>query len=437
MNAKNSNNLNKKKNDLSKIFIKEIELSFNIQNKYNDEKVNLKKKGSLINLNIYNNEKKEYSLNKDQRNKRNFGIDILRILAIFFIINHHIIYHGGILFKTKILSFNNSILIFLNTLFCSGVNIFGMISGFVGFHSHKYSNLIYLLFQTFFYNYWIAFLFQKTRPSIVKDLYHYLFPLFISDYWYFNAYFAMYFFLPLINVGIKNTNKREMEVFNLSLFLLFSCFNQIRHYSKRFRKDFFHFVNGFTYMWLIILYFFGSYFGKYKINFNPHAKFTKIFINSLLLFFITFLRSFLIIYKKIYNQNSNAMIVEYTSPSSVIISLIFINILSKLEINLKILQAIISFFSPLTYGIYLLHNHYLVRNFMIKNKYLWLLKSHSIVMIILELFQSLKIFIFCSFIDYIRLLIFKILRIKRICIIIPNLLEKIFDKFFLLIRLCC
>ena len=41
MNAKNGNNLNKKKNDLSKIFIKEIELSFNIQNKYNDEKVNL------------------------------------------------------------------------------------------------------------------------------------------------------------------------------------------------------------------------------------------------------------------------------------------------------------------------------------------------------------------------------------------------------------
>ena len=361
---------------------------------------------------------------------------MLRILAIFFIINHHIIYHGGILFKTKVLSFNNSILIFLNTLFCSGVNIFGMISGFVGFHSHKYSNLIYLLFQTFFYNYWIAFICQRARPSIVKDLYHYLFPLFISDYWYFNAYFAMYFFLPLINVGIKNMNKKEMEIFNWSLFLLFSCFNQIRHYSKRFRKDFFHFVNGFTYMWLIILYFFGSYFGKYKINFHSHTKFAKILINSLLLFFITFLRSFLILYKKFYHQNSKAMIVEYTSPSSVIISLIFINILSNLEINNKISQTIISFLSPLTYGVYLLHNHYLVRNFVIKNKYLWLLKSHSIVMIILELFQSLKIFILCSFIDYIRLLIFKILKIKRICIIIPMVLEKIFDKFLLLFQLC-
>ena len=43
MKSKNTSNLNKK-NGLSTIFIKEIDLSFNFQNKYNEEKVNLKKK---------------------------------------------------------------------------------------------------------------------------------------------------------------------------------------------------------------------------------------------------------------------------------------------------------------------------------------------------------------------------------------------------------
>ena len=173
-----------------------------------------------------------------------------RIFSILFIINHHIIYHGGPLFKTKLLSFKNDLLLFLNTIFCSGVNIFGMISGFVGFHSHKYSNLIYLFLQTFIYNFGIALYFHKTKPNIVKDLYIFVYPLFISDYWYFNAYFILYFFLPLINIGIKNMGKKELATFNISIFLLFSCFNQIKHYSKILRKDFFNLNNGFCYMWL-------------------------------------------------------------------------------------------------------------------------------------------------------------------------------------------
>ena len=85
--------------------------------------------------------------NKESK-KRNFGIDFTRIISMIFIINHHIIFHGGPFFKSSILSEKNNFLLFLNVLFCSGVNTFGMISGYVGFHTHKYSNLIYLLFQT-------------------------------------------------------------------------------------------------------------------------------------------------------------------------------------------------------------------------------------------------------------------------------------------------
>ena len=190
---KNNFKENKEENDSHLKFLKEIELSLNIQNKFNDERINLKTNDNNEQKNKL--KKNEFSeLSKEIKENRNFGIDIGRILAIFFIINHHIIYHGGLLFKTKALSFDNNFLIFFNTIFCSGVNMFGMISGFVGFRSHKFSNLIYLLFQTFIYNYGIAFFFKKTRPKIVKDLNNYLYPLFISDYWYFNAYFTMYFF---------------------------------------------------------------------------------------------------------------------------------------------------------------------------------------------------------------------------------------------------
>ena len=228
-------------------------------------------------------------------------------------------------------------------------------------------NLFYLLFETFFYNFGIAFFFKKTKVGIVNDLINFLFPLFISDYWYFNSYFTMYFFLPLLNKGIKSMEKREMGFFNLSLFLLFSCFAQIRHYSKRFRKDFFLFVNGFTYMWLTILYFYGSYFGRFENEFGNHNKYIFFLINCLILFFLAFLRSTIIIYRIFHKLKGTNMIVEYTSPSNVIISICFINILSHLEIKKNVFQKIISFFSPLTFGIYLIHNHILVRNYVIKN----------------------------------------------------------------------
>ncbi len=153
--------------------------------------------------------------NKENKKKRNLGIDFTRILSMLLIINHHIIYHGGPLFKSNVLSEKNNFLLFLNVIFCSGVNTFGMISGYVGFHSHKYSNLVYLLFQTAFYNYGIAFCFKKLKTNTVNDLNHFLYPLFISDYWYFNEYFILYFFLPLLNAGIKNLSKREMGNFNL------------------------------------------------------------------------------------------------------------------------------------------------------------------------------------------------------------------------------
>ena len=38
---------------------------------------------------------------KIKKNNRNYGIDLVRIISMILIINHHIIYHGGPLFKTQ------------------------------------------------------------------------------------------------------------------------------------------------------------------------------------------------------------------------------------------------------------------------------------------------------------------------------------------------
>ena len=375
------------------------------------------------------------SITQKKKRKRNFGIDVGRIISMIFLINHHIIHHGGPLFKTKLLSFDNNLLIYLNTLFSSGVNIFGMISGFVGFHGHNYSNLIYLLFQTFIYNYVIAFFYHSVKPNYIKDLRNFLYPLFISHYWYFDAYFSMYFFLPLINSGINSLGKKEMEYFCIIIFIIFSLLNQIKHYSSRLKKDFFHLNNGFNYIWLIILYVYGSYFGRFHCSNQNNNKLKSFLLYCSILLFATFLRNLIIIHKlKYYNEDDN-MRVEYTSPSSVIISICFIILFSNMNVKNNLLQKIISFFAPLTFGIYLIHNHILVRNNYIRNNFTWLLKYRSIKLIIITALQSFKIFIFCSLIDYIRLLLFKIFRIRQLSILFNNLLGNIGYVITFLIQL--
>lgn len=148
----------------------------------------------------------------------------------------------------------------------------------------------------------------------------------------------------------------------------------------------------------------------------------------ILIIFSGFIRTKIIIYR--IQKKNFPIIVDYTAPSEVIISFSIVMILSNINVKNKYLVKFISFFSPLTYGIYLIHNHLLIRQYIIKNYFLWMLKYNFYILILISLLCSLLIFIFCSLIDYIRALIFKIMKIKEIILYIMNKINKIIDKIY-------
>ena len=377
---------------------------------------------------------KDNNINKKTTNEnivkkiRHYGIDLARIVSIIFIINHHIIYHGGPLFKSNKFSKEFNIFVFLNIISCSGVNIFGMISGFVGFHSHKYSNLLYILLTTIFYSIGIAYFLKNYWIKIkIKDIKHYLYPVFITDYWYVTAYFSMYFLLPIINKGINAIAQKDMKYFLILVFLIFSCLGQIKFYFKRFSsRDIFSFQNGFVFSWLIILYLYGSYFGKFNKNRDKIKKFfyLKYFFFAILFAFI----KTKIILHRLRKYRAFDMNVDYTSPASVIIGISFINIFSNMNFKNKNIVKIISFFAPLTFGVYLLHNHVLVRNNIIKYYFLWILKYKSYKLVFIEIFCSIKVFLICIIIEYGRYLLFKFCKIREFCILIEKSINFIGSK---------
>ena len=132
----------------------------------------------------------------------------------------------------------------------------------------------------------------------------------------------------------------------------------------------------------------------------------------------------------IINYSNNKIELNYSSPTYLGISYLTVLIFSNINIKNKYLIKIISFFSPLTYGIYLIHNHILVRKFLISKYFLWLLEYKSIKMFIIEVLCSFCVFFFCSFIDSLRTLIFTFLKIKKLFIILENKITIMGDKIF-------
>jgi hypothetical protein len=97
---------------------------------------------------------------------------------------------------------------------------------------------------------------------------------------------------------------------------------------------------------------------------------------------------------------------------------------SQLKYN-KFIGKIITFFGPLTFGVYLIHCHIYVRDIILGNLFRKDSNNLSLKMVIfLVIYRGFLIFIICSIIDYIRHLIFILFRIKKICMFLEKKLNK-------------
>ena len=98
--------------------------------------------------------------------------------------------------------------------------------------------------------------------------------------------------------------------------------------------------------------------------------------------------------------------------------------LTQIKYN-KHLDKIITFIGPLTFGVYIIHEHTLIRALFIKNlfnKDSSNLPLYSVINLIL--LRALKIFTISAFIDYLRHILFTLLRIRKICIFIEKIIFK-------------
>ena len=189
-------------------------------------------------------------------------------------------------------------------------------------------------------------------------------------------------------------------------------------------------------MVLIILYN-RSYVGKYKVNYNGFKRLILLFLYGSIYLIASYVYfkaciqkeyNFIIFNKKIEipfeirkmlneSQDSSLKIMQ-----SISICLFFLNIPYN-----KYIGKVICFFGPLAFGIYLIHDNNIIRENFVRKLFIYESRNisfNSVLKIILM--KALKVSLICLFIDYLRNLLFTILRIKKILIFIET---KIKEKF--------
>ena len=386
------------------------------------------------NSNISNSERNikltRYLLDKKDKNiinikkKRNYGIDLLRIISMINVIILHINLFSSLL-GLKYSNPNYKSVWLLETMSFWAVDGFAIISGIVGYRNYKFSNLIYIWFQASFYSEIISIYLYFIKRITTKYLFLSLFPILINRHWYVNAYFFLYLFIPFINYGINSLNRKTYKKIIILFFVFYSIYNIIA--ISLFGNASYNFLNGgYSSLWLMILYIVGGYFGKYLFQTNDHLTLKSFILWSLIYFFSTFFSSELHYYIESNKHKKDKMIINlslinYASPTIVLQAISLIMLFSRFNINNKYIIKVIKFFTPLTFNVTLSHLRiFQEKIFKVQKFFDWALNLAPNERFYKTIIAGTVIYIIFALIDYLRLLLFNQLRIKKICLLIEN-----------------
>lgn len=365
--------------------------------------------------------------------ERNYGIDLLRMVSMSMIVLLHILLRGGLLNSNR-LSFNYEWAWALESLCVCAVNCYALISGYVGIYSKfRYSNIIYLWLQTFVYSFGFAILFYIFVPGSVGlgSVLKYALPVISNQYWYFTAYFFLFFFIPALNYLINNFEQKSLKVLIFSIIVLFSIYQTI---PIKDAKLVLGINDGYSMLWLALLYIIGGYIRKYGVFHNINQA--KAFMLYIFCAMVAWLFKFIVEYLGISYTSPNSSIIlngdifiQYTSPTALLSGIALLFIFSSIKINIHI-KKLIAILSPLSFSVYLIHTHPLIWSKVLGDNFksFFNLFTTSYQKIAITLVLYILIYSTCSLIDAIRSYLFKLLNIRKFSQFIENLLKNIFRQ---------
>ena len=339
--------------------------------------------------------------------KRNTGINLFKLFSMFMIALLHVLGMGGIIGAAAGTSSYYPVYLMQNAAFCA-VNCYALVSGYLMLGKEiKPSRITELWFEVFFYSVSISAIMMIVYRDLfsARNIVYAVTPIISNQYWYMTSYFMMYLFVPMMNKFADAANKKVFTATIVVILVLTTG-------SLMIKQDGFRLNDGYSPIWLMIMYLVGAYMKK----FNVGAKMKKWL--ALLLYVISSLCSFIlcVFSKKLLKimLGNDISYLSYTSPFVVLSAIFLFIFFSKLKFGKKT-EKLINYITPAALGVYLIHTHPLVFNKLMKDIAMPLVNHGTAAMIFGSVAMALAVFIICIVIDLLRIQLFRLIRINALC----------------------
>ena len=343
--------------------------------------------------------------------KRDNGLDLLRIISMLMVVSLHFWSHGGLVGGTLTTGSANWFAgNLLHPFVLVAVNCFVLLSGYFQCTSKfKLKRVVSTWLQVAFYSVtlYVAAALYLGNFSLSETVKH-LLPAITEQYWFITAYLLMYIMSPFLNCMIDAMDKRMHRLFCCVLLGIFCVAANLAYIY-----DFTGVDGGYTFLWFCILYVVAAYIRKHVPVEKKHRKWGLLVYGVCALgvgvarfvahYATTWLLGVPMLTSFFYSYNSMLVV---PAAIGLFMAMRTVNVSGKAA-------KIVSFFAPLAFGVYLIHDHPSIRPM------LWsILKPYTFAsspwMIPYWIACVLGIFIVCCLVEWVRQKIFQLLHITQL-----------------------
>ncbi len=340
--------------------------------------------------------------------ERNYGVDVLKILSMFMVVILHILGHGGVndhAFGIGAIGTN-----ILHTMAICAVNLFGLTTGYLmADRKVKYARIVGMWFQIVFYGLIITLImkFALGESITTGGWLRAILPITFKSWWYISAYFVLFFLIPYINRMLTTLSHKQGLILGATLLLLVSGISTISPEDALGVRD------GYTLFWLCVLYVWGALIKKHENEISVKPRWFA--LGYLLAVFLTAVSRPMIAIAVSWTgiSVSDNLFVQYDSILVVAMAMMLMLFFLKVRLP-RWLGKATGFIAPLSFGVYVIHEQNLIRQYCIQGRFSFLAEQNVVVMILGVLGFAALIFAVCTLIEWGRVLLFKLLRINKL-----------------------
>ena len=349
------------------------------------------------------------SANITKYTQRNYGIDLLRLVAGFYVVLLHSFTLGGLYAATKPLSYQEITgRIVLIVTFCC-VNIFGIVSGYVGYREplkkHNYYGYFPVWLTVVFYciiNTGIYMIFFP-GPAIRQFLRISLLPLTSDLYWYFSGYTFVYFLAPYLNKMLYYSSDKELKQL---FFIILAVFITVEYVGGSFE-----FGGGYASVWLLLLYLLGGILKKTEIGsiIPSYLLVLALIATNALYFYIGSKWTTITVLSFTLDFSVSGYL---TSPFLVATAILHVMLFSRFRFP-AFAQKVIRFAAPASFSVYILNTYPPFWDLFIKGRFRAWATSSPIGILARTICAALAFVCAVVIVDYFRQKLFNLLGVQN------------------------